>query len=77
MLHARFVTAQGSLHYFAPTATPYDFDVLRDHVRNQLRVPSDIPPRLELTVEDGTLVPARWLREVSNSGVRVSRVRSA
>jgi hypothetical protein len=80
MLHARIVTAAGSIHYYAPSAAPYDLEVLREHLWRVLKTSSPHDVRLELMMPDAAAVEAttaRWLRRVSERGVRVSRIREA
>jgi hypothetical protein len=72
MLEARITAPQGSLYYIAE-ATPYDLEMLREHLREFRPTTGDDDVTLDLTVDDGPSGPlvADWLREMLASGVHV------
>jgi len=79
MLQARIVTDRGSFYFQGSVLTPYDLETLRDHLRAVQRESPTANVQLELALPDGTAVPeplAHCLRQVTESGVRVSRVRA-
>jgi hypothetical protein len=71
MLEARIIAPRGSL-YYAAEATPYDLEMLRQHLREcQCGLTDDVT--LELTVHDGPseAVVDDWLGSIVNAGVQV------
>ncbi len=72
MLEAHIISPRGSL-YYAGEALPYDFETIRQHLRDAALglYPPDV--RLELIVDDDAVEPwiAAWLRTMAERGFQV------